>query len=203
MLIDSCGAVATLAVGQGERVLAVAETGGRDFSAQWPVALRRLLLEAAWVLAGIQVIGVVNGPGSFTGMRVGMAAAKGLCEAAGARLVTISRLELAQDDTSREVTVISAGRGEWFVSDTDGERTVTTEELKAAVRGRVVRVAGGDGMEALQTAGIAAEPMRFDAEQGLRLLLGRWRCGSFTDAATADANYVRGERGMYAAGKTL
>ena len=87
LLIDSCGQSATLALGRGENVLGVAASPARGFSAEWPGALRGLLMESGVAIGRLQAVGVVNGPGSFTGMRVGLAAAKGLCEATGAKLI--------------------------------------------------------------------------------------------------------------------
>src|SRR5690606_10819788 len=39
------------------------------------------------------VVAVSHGPGSFTGVRVGMALAKGLCESGQPKLITVSTLE--------------------------------------------------------------------------------------------------------------
>ena len=55
-------------------------------------------LEAALAAAGVGVadvraVAVAIGPGSFTGLRIGLSAAKGLCLAAGKELVTVSTLE--------------------------------------------------------------------------------------------------------------
>ena len=51
-------------------------------------------LEAADMdVEGVRAIAVAIGPGSFTGLRIGLSAAKGLCLAAGKDLVTVSTLE--------------------------------------------------------------------------------------------------------------
>ena len=42
----------------------------------------------------LDAIAVVNGPGSYTGLRVGMASAKGMCYALNKPLITIGSLEL-------------------------------------------------------------------------------------------------------------
>lgn len=63
-------------------------------------ALRRLariieevLSDAALGPGSIQVVACTSGPGSFTGLRVGIAAAKAFADAAGARMVAVSTLE--------------------------------------------------------------------------------------------------------------
>jgi len=192
LLIDSCGATAMLAVGRGEDVLATAELPGRAFSAEWPAALRRLLAEAACNIEQLQCVGVVHGPGSFTGVRVGLAAAKGLCEAVGAKLIAVSRLEVLADEDA--LVVLDAGRDEFYLRDGDDERLVTREELMAASQQREVVTADARVVEAVSNARL----VELEAASALPILLERWRCGMFDDVAAVDANYVRGERDIYA-----
>ena len=192
LLIDSCGATAMLAVGRGEDVLATAELPGRAFSAEWPAALRRLLAEVAWGVEQLQCVGVVHGPGSFTGVRVGLAAAKGLCEAVGAKLIAVSRLEVLGDADA--LAVLDAGRDEFYVRDGGEERLCSREELMAASQQREVVTADARVVEAVSNARL----VRLEAASALPILLERWRCGMFDDVAAVDANYVRGERDIYA-----
>jgi tRNA threonylcarbamoyladenosine biosynthesis protein TsaB len=195
LLIDSCGAMAMLAVGRGEEVLATAELPGRAFSAEWPAALRRLLAEAAWGVEQLQCVGVVHGPGSFTGVRVGLAAAKGLCEAVGAKLIVVSRLEvLADADVLAVLAVLDAGRDEFYVRDAGEERLCSREELIAASQQREVVTADARVVEAVSNARL----VRLEASSALSIVLERWRRGVFDDVGAVDANYVRGERDIYA-----
>jgi tRNA threonylcarbamoyladenosine biosynthesis protein TsaB len=195
LLIDSCGATATLAVGRGEAVLATTELPGRAFSADWPAALRRLFSEAVWTAEQLQVVGVVHGPGSFTGVRVGLAAAKGLCEAVDAKLIAISRLEvlasLGDDDA---LAVLDAGREEFYGGDAETEKLLTRDELMAAAQEREVVTVDARVLTALAKA----MPVELNATSALPIMLDRWRRGAFDDVATVDANYVRGERDIYA-----
>jgi tRNA threonylcarbamoyladenosine biosynthesis protein TsaB len=185
LLIDSCGATATLAVGRGEEVLATAELPGRAFSAEWPVVLRGLT-----EVGQLQVVGVVHGPGSFTGVRVGLAAAKGLCEAVGAKLIAMSRLEVLSSVADMgALAVLDAGRDEFYVRDGETELLLTREELVEAAEGRdVVTVDVWAG----------AKVVALNATSALPMLSERWQRGVFDDVATVDANYVRGERDIYA-----
>jgi len=112
----------------------------------------RVLGEAGASLADLAAIAVGAGPGSFTGLRIGMATAKGLCFAAGLPLWSVSSLAaLALDvasvdpalDRALVVTVIDVRRGEicaGFFRVTDGhahavaeERIVAPAELAGAV----------------------------------------------------------------------
>lgn len=55
--------------------------------------VHRVLLECGLKPDDLDAVAVTRGPGSFTGLRIGMATAKGICMAAGVALVGISTLE--------------------------------------------------------------------------------------------------------------
>jgi tRNA threonylcarbamoyladenosine biosynthesis protein TsaB len=57
-------------------------------------AVQELLMTTGYKLDNLHAIAVVAGPGSYTGLRVGMAAAKGLCYTKGIPLVAVNTLEL-------------------------------------------------------------------------------------------------------------
>ena len=57
-------------------------------------AVRRLMEASGFRLNELAAVVVVHGPGSFTGVRVGVSAAKGLSEAGGVPLIAVSRLAL-------------------------------------------------------------------------------------------------------------
>lgn len=64
-------------------------------SASWiHVAIRDLLQENGFSIGDLKAVGLSSGPGSYTGLRVGMATAKGLCYALSVPLLTVSTLEM-------------------------------------------------------------------------------------------------------------
>ncbi len=80
-------------------------------------AVRRLLLRAGTDLSRIERIAVCAGPGSFTGVRVGLATAWGFARANAIDVEAVSTLEaMAEASRSRGaseiVSVLEAGRGE-------------------------------------------------------------------------------------------
>ena len=87
LAIDCAFPTAVIAIGTPEAVL------WRSFGPQRSHALRligeleSLLDEAGLPVSAIERIGVGQGPGSFTGLRVALASASGLVQAAGAELV--------------------------------------------------------------------------------------------------------------------
>ncbi len=78
------------------------------------------LQRAGRAFADIDVVAVTRGPGAFTGLRVGLSTAKGLCYATGARLVTVPTLEaLAHSVTGYDGTVVvmlDARKGELYTA---------------------------------------------------------------------------------------
>ncbi len=178
--------------------------------------VRELTATSGIELRGIGAVAVVHGPGSFTGVRVGLSAAKGLCEALGTPLVAISRLAVlagygrVEQRGQRVWAVLDAGRGEFYAGEyADGERArealLTRDELMAqgcgAVRDSedIALRNGGASAVVVCEVGVAevlrelkpqmvAEP---NAKQALSLAMRRIECGEFDDVATLDANYLR------------
>jgi tRNA threonylcarbamoyladenosine biosynthesis protein TsaB len=76
-------------------------------------------------MADVTAIAVGAGPGSFTGLRIGYATAKGLAYASGAKLVAVpSLLALAQAGTAYRgpvMAALDARRGEVFVAEHQGQ----------------------------------------------------------------------------------
>jgi len=66
----------------------------KDHAAWLHVAIRELLHETNITLQDVKAIAVSAGPGSYTGLRVGMSAAKGLCYALNIPLITINTLQM-------------------------------------------------------------------------------------------------------------
>lgn len=75
-----------------------------------------LLARESWTIADIDCFASASGPGSFTGVRVGLTAAKGLAEACGKQVAVVSNLKALAAAGSGPIraTVIDARRGEIF-----------------------------------------------------------------------------------------
>lgn len=85
-----------------------------------------LLREADLVAADLTGIVVGTGPGSFTGMRIGLSVARGLGLALGIRVAGVSTLDALAAGDARTFPVIDARRGEVFVP---GPAAVRPEDL--------------------------------------------------------------------------
>jgi tRNA threonylcarbamoyladenosine biosynthesis protein TsaB len=78
----------------GELVAELSNSEPRDHGAFLQPAIRSLLGGAGISFSQLDAIAVSAGPGSYTGLRVGMASAKGLCYALNKPLIAINTLEI-------------------------------------------------------------------------------------------------------------
>lgn len=92
--IDTSTKCSSVALHQAGRLLALAEFfTGRFASHSLTVAVKQLIDHTGFSLKDIQAIAVAKGPGSYTGLRVGTATAKGLCYALNKPLIAVGTLE--------------------------------------------------------------------------------------------------------------
>lgn len=86
--------------------------------------LREAAAELGWEIGAAELVAVVRGPGSFTGLRVGVAAAKGIAWTSGARLVGVSGFAAIAWKTARAIELAGrpleiaydAGRGDVYAA---------------------------------------------------------------------------------------
>lgn len=201
LLIHTAGMEGSVALADTEAVPAVVSSEvlpGRSSSERLIPAVRRLMEVQGWRVRELATVAVVNGPGSFTGVRVGVSAAKGLSEASGVPVVAISRLALlaAAAGEGRVHAVLDAGRGEFYYGEyLNGrclrEALLSREGLKAAIDdGDTVRICEAKVAEASTGTPwtLVEEP---PAANMLPLVLERMAAGLFGDVSLLDANYLR------------
>ena len=198
LLIDTCGETAGVALSSGEQLLISEDLPRGTASAESISVVRRLLAQSGWTLQDLHAVGVVRGPGSFTGIRAGLAAAKGLCIAADLPLVAVSRLEVLADAASLQqgFAVLDAGRGEFYVREigTGREWLSSTAGLQAACDRQQVIVAEEHVAERLVSCETILRPLHVG--DALSTVLRRLNEGN-NDVAFTDANYVREPDDIY------
>ncbi|MGH9488118.1 MAG: tRNA (adenosine(37)-N6)-threonylcarbamoyltransferase complex dimerization subunit type 1 TsaB [Terriglobales bacterium] len=87
----------------------------RSYAARLVPALQDLLHEHALELAQVDLIAAANGPGSFTGVRIGLATVKALMEAAGVPALAVGTLAaVAASAQAPVLAALDAGRGEVY-----------------------------------------------------------------------------------------
>jgi tRNA threonylcarbamoyladenosine biosynthesis protein TsaB len=129
LLIDTSQETGTVALSKEGRVLFSEENKVAKEHAIWlHTAIARLLSEAKITMRELEAVSVVAGPGSYTGLRVGMAAAKGLCFALKIPLITQNTLRVmaesmrsfAGEKSAMICPMIDARRDEVFTALYDG-----------------------------------------------------------------------------------
>ena len=202
LLIDTVGEAPGVVLTRGDRVLAGSEFPPRSASAVLSRELRRMLSISCIDLSELAGIGVVSGPGSFTGVRTGLAMAKGLCEVAGLPLASVSRLEILAEATDlREgFAVLDAGRSLLYVreerrTEPAREYLVTIDEFERSAAGGPIVVAERRVAELLDRV---APVLRELHPSDLLKPVQRCLADGGTNVAFADANYVLPESEIYA-----
>ena len=201
LLIDTVGDAPGAVLMRGNEIFASAEFPLRSASTLLLSELRRMFAGSGLTVHNLSGIGVVSGPGSFTGVRTGLAMAKGLCEVANIPLASISRLELLADaaDLHEGFAVLDAGRGSLYTreqrrTEPAHEWLATIDEFERIAVGAPIVVAERRVAELLdKLAPVIRELRPIDLLRPVQRSLG----AGGTNVALADANYVLPESEIY------
>ena len=134
--LDTCLSSCSVAVLDGERVLASArEVMARGHQERLAPMARDVMAQAGLAFPSLDRIAVTVGPGSFTGLRVGIAFAKGLALALDRPAVGIGTLEaLAAEADGLAFPAIDARRGQLYLQAfEDGRALMAPDALTAEV----------------------------------------------------------------------
>ena len=166
LALDTGSPTVSLALGDDQEILAVRSIELRQSSERLLRNLEDLLQETGTLLADLRGIAVLKGPGSFTGLRVGLGTVLGLHQALGLPAVALPTLQvlatagknaLGLHDGDGVVAAVDAIRGEWmaqtFVLEGDEPQAVDLPVLKKpeqlAVMGHPVVGFGVDQLEGI------------------------------------------------------
>jgi tRNA threonylcarbamoyladenosine biosynthesis protein TsaB len=169
LALDTTTRVGSVAVVQDDRVL-VERAGdpSRSHAERLPGDLLRALEEARATIAEVDAFAIVAGPGSFTGLRIGIAAVQGLAFVEKKPVVAVSALEaLAQSAAARCAPGVRVGA--WV------------DAFRHEVYGALYRVAGGEPYAPERVNEIDA-PAVADPSA----LAARWRDAGGVDLYTGD-----------------
>ncbi|MGL6267564.1 MAG: tRNA (adenosine(37)-N6)-threonylcarbamoyltransferase complex dimerization subunit type 1 TsaB [Chitinophagaceae bacterium] len=92
--INTALEVASISIAMNGTVLLERQNGVQKEHASFlHLAIAEIMQETGITLKNIDAVAVIHGPGSYTGLRVGLAGAKGICFALSVPLITVNTLE--------------------------------------------------------------------------------------------------------------
>jgi tRNA threonylcarbamoyladenosine biosynthesis protein TsaB len=202
---DKNGSIALAKCGRDEvcEVLEVVRLAGGTFSAQLVPQIAGLLRKHEFGKEDIGAFAVVSGPGSFTGLRIGLAAVKALAEVLEKPIAAISLLEavaIAGRARGRVAAAIDAGRDEVYIGEYEigvaakriTERLVTRTEWITIASGQTVITPDKKLADIARIAGLQVEEISRPASDAIAKI--GWKrilSGATVSSEAVDANYIR------------
>jgi tRNA threonylcarbamoyladenosine biosynthesis protein TsaB len=132
LVLDSATTRAVCGVVRDGRELAFASAEGGHAAQRALVLVDEVLARAGYEARDVGQIVVGCGPGSFTGLRIGIASARGLALALGRPCIGVSTLDALVAGAPGALALIDARRGELFALAEDGTPVVEQPERVAA-----------------------------------------------------------------------
>jgi tRNA threonylcarbamoyladenosine biosynthesis protein TsaB len=192
-----------LTVSSVVEMLEVVPLEGGTFSAKLVPQIASLLSKHGLGKQDIDAFAVASGPGSFTGLRVGLAAIKALAEVLGKPMAAVSRLEaVARGGSSRGkvMAALDAGRGEIYAGEFDvqdsvrmcSERLISREEFLSAAREWTVKTPDSGIAEVARQARLGVEEVAPPGSDVIaRLGWEKIVAGETVSPEGLEANYIR------------
>lgn len=200
------GSVALARAGETGPIEVIEETPltGGMFSAQLVPQIAALLTNHGFRKTDVEAFVVAAGPGSFTGLRVGLAAIKALAEILHQPILPVSLLEaiaLASHREGKVFAALDAGRGEVYAGEYEvagqsarlcGERVLTKDEFLSEANGATVSTTIPSLADAARVAGIPVDIIdRVTTEMIAALGWKKLQAGETVAPEQLEANYVR------------
>jgi tRNA threonylcarbamoyladenosine biosynthesis protein TsaB len=186
LAFDTTGETGSVALAIDDRIVEQIELHSADgFAHVIFVEIERLLAKHQLTLRDIDCFASASGPGSFTGVRVGLTTAKGLAEATGTKVIAISNLQALAWHGTRPLRapVIDARRGEIYGAVFNAELECVQEEIVTTYENWRAALPSGD-IEVITDRPALAGAIALIASRQCAAGLGK-------DPAEIDANYVR------------
>jgi tRNA threonylcarbamoyladenosine biosynthesis protein TsaB len=193
---------------EGVQVIDSVPLAGGTFSAQLVPQIADLLKKHNFRKHDIDGFVVVSGPGSFTGLRVGLAAIKALAEILRKPIVPVSLLEvvaLAAGKQGHVLAALDAGRAEVYAGEYDvagdgrlaharriHEKLVRKDDLAQFAQAAVISTPDPSLAATLRESGLSV--FQVEAVSPAMIAALGWRklqAGSVVSPEQLDANYIR------------
>jgi len=185
-------------------VVEIAPLVGGTFSAQLIPQISDLLSSNGFMKTAIGAFAVASGPGSFTGLRIGLAAVKALAEVLGKPIAAVSLLEVCVFTSGAQgkvTAVLDAGRAEVYVGEYElppsigavpREHMLTRSEFLSQAKGWTVVTPDSDLAQVAVAAGLSVSTLKpISAADVARLGWRKIQSGETVGPEQLEANYIR------------
>jgi tRNA threonylcarbamoyladenosine biosynthesis protein TsaB len=204
LAIDTTSEFGSVALNDGERVIEELLLHSPDgFGHVLYGHLEQLLARHGVKVGEVECFAAASGPGSFTGVRLGLTAVKGLAEATGKRVVAVSNLRALAwfGSAPLRATVLDARRGEVYAAVYNDRLDIVMPEAVLKYEAWL-KTLPPHGFELISPdfssfqSHIDSSIPTVTAPRALAGVIGRiawreFRSGRACDPAEIDANYVR------------
>lgn len=193
-------ALAQCRAGDACEVLEVVPLAGGTFSAQLVPQIAELLAKHGFGKQDLDVFAVTSGPGSFTGLRVGLAAIKALGEILQKPIIAVSLLEAIAESASgpgKIMAVLDAGRSEVYVGEYEdaamlSERLLTRSEAFALVNNHRIVTSDASIAEAARAVELLVTQIERPKSDAIaRLAWRKLQNKEMISPEALEANYIR------------
>jgi tRNA threonylcarbamoyladenosine biosynthesis protein TsaB len=211
--IDTSGKLGSIALARaGERsgdgadveIIEIAPLIGGTFSAQLIPQISDLLSSNGFMKTAIGAFAVVSGPGSFTGLRIGLAAVKALGEVLAKPIAAVSLLEVCVFTSGAQgkvMAALDAGRSDVYVGEYEvpgnadqppREHMLSRSEFLAQAKGWTVVTPEAILAEEARAAGLSVSTLGpIYAADVARLGWRKIQSGETVGPEQLEANYIR------------
>ncbi len=204
--IETATPICSVCVARGTEVLAERNSSlGNEHASVLASFINDLFNETHFSVKDLSAIAVSEGPGSYTGLRIGLSTAKGMCYASGIPLILINTLQgMAAGMSSAKsdwlIPVIDARRNDvyWSVFKKSGElfdakECNNVDEIATYISANNLKVAiAGTGAQKFADAGVDVERLNENviaAKNLIPLALEKHKANMFAELAYAEPVY--------------
>jgi tRNA threonylcarbamoyladenosine biosynthesis protein TsaB len=215
LAIDTSGKQGSIALAQAKEqpaggfndasveLIETVELSGGTFSAQLIPQIAALLSGHGFTKQDVGAFAVVSGPGSFTGLRVGLAAVKALAEVLAKPIAAVSLLEVcvfASGAQGKIMALLDAGRGDVYVGEyvipvdagrPPRESILGLDEFLDRAKGWTLVTPDPTIAAAVEAVGLSPQLLPINAASVARLGWRKVRSGETVTPEALDANYIR------------
>lgn len=213
LLIETSSPVCSVALSRHGKVAAIREVSANaNHAALLPVMIDELLKEIKAEVKDIEAVGISAGPGSYTGLRIGAATAKGLCYALEKPLIAVDSLQalamgMSQyygDAPTIYCPTIDARRDEIYyglfgkngsIIKPSSNLITNSDFLSEQISGESIIIGGSGALKCQKLTG--GRPFSYDfltlssARWMLALAEAKFKAGDFSNYVSFEPSYIK------------